>query len=859
MLRIVASASLLASVSAMQLTGGLRKAAEDPVTVVSQTTIEDIVDGVVDQVMGMVSDLGQSPEVATVQSESPVFAVGDLDDAVGDAVDAAVGDAVDESPVFAPQAQGYDAVGDMEPVPDADGCSDVRGKYKDTQGQEVTVFQVGCLLKVKMLWGEEGEVMKAGRVDGQKINVQDFAQDGEATALGDILFADGASWERTDKSEVATVTSAEIPVGPVVSAVDMPAEVAAATSVDRPVDIEDMEHTSNTAIVKDSLGSQADAGSVFSDMGGVLATNGTVAVKEPTCVDVDGHYSNKDGSLVSVKQTGCEVNVLMKLSDGAEETLEKGTIDGMFLKVWGLANVGAVRDTTKGDVEFLDGPKWTKLSTESAVSYKKDGCDDLSGYYSIKTGQFVKFKQVGCHAVMEVTDEDRKTVTKFGRVVGGSLSSYNFYDDDKVAQGQRDQNGGLTFGQQHWTKLGRQGEKEMDSGDNCTNITGNYRDADGTVATITQNDCHVKIQMNSGIVEKDSESGDVTIGGNIFGNLMHARGLSSVGKVNQSVDNNINFFDGKVWTALTAEASKELGIPEGGCTNFAGTYRDTEGNPVKVGQADCKLWATFYLSSINATVTREGYVAHTTVHIQDFVQHGIFASGNIQFGTNLSMWTKSTSDEEDEESTSDDPASATFANMDTSATASKEDCDNFDGLYLDATGHDVLVNQTGCELVVTLWVDAMGTNMNKTGNVVGQGFTLNDFVQSGVRTSAGVKFGDDEWYLADPGTIVFRNITMEEMNGKEMLPGDLNTTRLSLNSLPVVAKLDEAELLVARIVSGCDWNCYVKNYPNLKNEKWEQENGNMDYARTHYVKYGFEHGLNCKCEVAMPELHSLLN
>jgi len=640
---------------------------------------------------------------------------------------------------------------------------------------------------------------------------------------------------------VATVTSAEIPVGPVVSAVDMPAEVAAATSVDRPVDIEDMEHASNTAIVKDSLGSQADAGSVFSDMGGVLATNGTVAFKEPSCVDVDGHYSNTQGSLMTVKQTGCEVNVLMKLSDAGDEEVTKGTVDGMFLKVWGLANVGAVRDTTVGEIDFLSGHRWTKLTTETAASFKKDGCDDLSGYYSIKTGQLVNVKQVGCHAVMDVIGDDHKTVTKFGHVVGNSLSSFNFYDDDQTNHGQRDGNGGITFGQQHWTKLGKQGEDAV-SADNCSNITGNYRDADGTVATITQSDCHVKIQMNSGIVEKDSEKSDVTIGGNVFGNLMHVKGLSSVGKLD-SVSSNINFMDGKVWTMLTAEASAELGIPEGGCTNFAGTYRDTEGNPVTVGQADCKLWATFFLSSINATVTREGYVAHSTVHIQDFVQHGIFANGNIQFGDGLSMWTKSS------ESASDEPASATFANMDASATASQDACGDFGGLYLDATGHSVLVNQTGCELEVTLWADASSTKITKTGKVSGDNVNIESFVQSGLRTSAGVKFGDEEWYLADPA-MLFRNMTMEELNGKEMHPGDINTARLSLSSRPVLAeKLDEAELLVARIVAGCDWNCYVNNYPNLKNEKWEQEKGNLDYARDHYVKYGFEHGLNCKCDV----------
>jgi len=52
----------------------------------------------------------------------------------------------------------------------------------------------------------------------------------------------------------------------------------------------------------------------------------------------------------------------------------------------------------------------------------------------------------------------------------------------------------------------------------------------------------------------------------------------------------------------------------------------------------------------------------------------------------------------------------------------------------------------------------------------------------------------------------------------------------------------------AAIVYGCNWNCYVKRYPQLKNEEWEAEKGNMDYARSHYIKFGKVAGKNCKCE-----------
>ena len=49
------------------------------------------------------------------------------------------------------------------------------------------------------------------------------------------------------------------------------------------------------------------------------------------------------------------------------------------------------------------------------------------------------------------------------------------------------------------------------------------------------------------------------------------------------------------------------------------------------------------------------------------------------------------------------------------------------------------------------------------------------------------------------------------------------------------------------LIKGCDWNCYLDRYPKIRNEKWEQEKGNQDYARSHYLKFGRVAGKNCKC------------
>jgi len=53
---------------------------------------------------------------------------------------------------------------------------------------------------------------------------------------------------------------------------------------------------------------------------------------------------------------------------------------------------------------------------------------------------------------------------------------------------------------------------------------------------------------------------------------------------------------------------------------------------------------------------------------------------------------------------------------------------------------------------------------------------------------------------------------------------------------------------VAEMTKGCNWDCYIERYPALKNEKWEREHGNLDYARTHFIEHGYEAGKLCQCD-----------
>lgn len=68
----------------------------------------------------------------------------------------------------------------------------------------------------------------------------------------------------------------------------------------------------------------------------------------------------------------------------------------------------------------------------------------------------------------------------------------------------------------------------------------------------------------------------------------------------------------------------------------------------------------------------------------------------------------------------------------------------------------------------------------------------------------------------------------------------------SLNETAEMATLSASE--VAEMTKGCNWACYLDHYPSLRNENWEAKNGNIDYARDHFIQYGHAAGKSCTCD-----------
>jgi len=253
-------------------------------------------------------------------------------------------------------------------------------------------------------------------VNISNLPVQDI-QDIVADVVEDIMsdFPDMAKLsevvEATDPSDNVTNISAD---GATLDSVALPVteEVAVAG-------------TPNTAIVNALLNGPPQAAlpatgsiaveTVSPSNTASVATTVSVPIKA-NCKDIKGHYQNKAGNLVTVTQTGCDVDVLLKLDETRDEEVLTGAVQGMFITAAGIPNMGAVVEND--DIKFMDGPQWHKLNEMDLHFLKKDGCSDLAGKYVAQTGKLISIEQFGCRAVIEVADGVKEnTVTKPGSIV----------------------------------------------------------------------------------------------------------------------------------------------------------------------------------------------------------------------------------------------------------------------------------------------------------------------------------------------------------------------------------------------------------------------------------------------------------
>jgi len=701
MLRIVAAASLLATAATMQLSAAQFRRAQ-----ASTDPTDDLLGDLFGDIDGIMKDAttvdGSQFTLTTVNGIQQLTAV------KGPPKDFSA-EIIEEYPELGAPVPAEDMSSLSGPeATDADNaaCEDIHGKYVNFQGHEVTVYQDGCSIKAAFWLNKvTGGVIKSGTVVGDKVHLREFNGEGTVDETGTITFGDGLFWKLEDGTD-SSVNSSD--------------------SENSSVNSSENASVNSTDVADSSVNSSANA-SLVSD----------------ACKDISGHYKSKAGKLVTVTQTGCAVSVLLSMSATRPLEVLEGTVDDIFVNFKVLGPGAAHLVGEDSTIDFVYGPGWKKMDDTALESITKDTCSDLSGSYAVYSGKLVTVKQVGCHAEVTTFDGDTKeSMTKLGSVVGEDLQMFNFA---VTKPGHRDgKTGALDFGNgMRWGKLGSTLVDDAYKGfsqDNCTNLNGNYRAGVSGLSMVRQRGCHVQIQHFF-----NSEEGDITVQGYVFGSVVHAKGFS-MGKVDGKSGVHWAEYKDQDWVKLSSDQSTELGIPEAGCTNFGGLYSDMDRKPVIIKQNECKLQVKFYLGTTETNVTRTGYVSADTVHLQNFIHNGFLVAGNIMFG-NITAWEK----------------------VNEVMVANTTDCGDFHGLYLDQLGNSVLVSQTGCDLQVTFWAESLNTNLTKSGHVENQTVHIQDFQAEGERTDAGISFGQAQWFLADDGNPLFSDDNTEEDNGTALL------------------------------------------------------------------------------------------
>jgi len=165
----------------------------------------------------------------------------------------------------------------------------------------------------------------------------------------------------------------------------------------------------------------------------------------------------------------------------------------------------------------------------------------------------------------------------------------------------------------------------------CAAVQGNYRDGRGDIATITQERCHINIQMLW-----DNETGNVTLGGYMFGDMFHVKEFHSMGAA--ETPGTIKFADGAIWHRMSDEEAEALSIPKAGGANYDGIFVDTNGKQVTVNQTGCHLQVSMWWNEQLGNVLVEGHVSRGTMHLRG-LDDGERSQFGIYFGPSK-HWTK---------------------------------------------------------------------------------------------------------------------------------------------------------------------------------------------------------------------------
>jgi len=446
-------------------------------------------------------------------------------------------------------------------------CADLSGKYQDAEGATITVYQIGCFVKVKMYWDESlGEVLKPGKIEGKQLTVKDFTSIGALTAndggVPGIYFDDGAWWMKAD----------EAVYGDSIDSMNNPSNASTAVETGG---IDEAEE----AVYGDSIDSMNNPfnASLAVETSGIDEANSTASnsdeLSNPACKNLTGSYIDKRGETVAVSQTGCDVTVNLFWNEENGKVDVPGAIvdNQLHLGSDATGEFGRGHFDDNGDVFFENGGHWYNqgstaqnasnttaegavMTESSSTSTEDSDCSAVRGTYTDAEGKQVKIDQDGCLLKVTMYAEDAMgDVVKAGRIAGEVMRVQDVGHAGLVSSG-----GDIYFADGlHWKKAGdalnitadSQGLQTQGgvtafappSDDDCTDVHGQYESSLGEHVTVYQIGCFLKVKY-----DLENEEKDILKSGRIVGEDVRVQDMHTFGRATEEGD--IHFADGKHWS-----------------------------------------------------------------------------------------------------------------------------------------------------------------------------------------------------------------------------------------------------------------------------------------------------------------------
>jgi len=309
---------------------------------------------------------------------------------------------------------------------------------------------------------------------------------------------------------------------------------------------------------------------------------------------------------------------------------------------------------------------------------------------------------------------------------------------------------------------------------------------------------------------------------------------------------------------LATAGAMQLTANKGPCLNLNGQWQNKEGEVVTVKQKNCNVEVTCIWDQAEGHTTKTGLVGGNSLHLKGFNAVGTLKDNTVTFNDG-GLWQKLGSMVKKgmyKESREDEMTSLLTQHKreylkklaeEEKAEAAEEEKAEADT----KVKAEILVVKTdeSMESKAVVESDAKVEEMIKTCNwdcYLQRYPGLKNKQWEADHPQKGIEYVKTHYIKY--GHAAGRNCQCDaDMLAVKMVQHSEDVAEVQAELAEQTDVLAEAAA-EADLIKDCDWGCYLERYPKLRNEKWEQERGNHDYARKHFLQFGRHNGKNCKCD-----------